>query len=131
MLPGTAFYETVETAVAHGIISGYGCGGPGEPCDPANRRYFRQNNPATRSQGAKIIDLALYSVDNTPTPVLTATQTVTPIVTSTAVAPTATTTQEPPTATVTGTPATATSTAVPPTATNTNVPGTATSTPAR
>ena len=40
--PGTAFYTFIETGVSHGIISGYDCGGPGEPCQaPANRRYFR------------------------------------------------------------------------------------------
>ena len=55
----TAFYEFVETAVCHGIISGYTCGGPGEPCDAQGRPYFRQNNDATRGQIAKIVYLSI------------------------------------------------------------------------
>ncbi|HMA35111.1 MAG TPA: S-layer homology domain-containing protein [Chloroflexia bacterium] len=55
VLPGTAFYTFVETAVCHGIISGYSCGGVGEPCDNQNRPYFRQYNQATRGQIAKIV----------------------------------------------------------------------------
>src|SRR5262249_36143105 len=31
--PGGAFYSFVEAAYCRGIISGYACGGPGEPCD--------------------------------------------------------------------------------------------------
>ncbi|HMA33949.1 MAG TPA: S-layer homology domain-containing protein, partial [Chloroflexia bacterium] len=54
VLPGTAFYTFVETAYCHGIISGYSCGGAGEPCDGTNRPYFRQYNAATRGQIAKI-----------------------------------------------------------------------------
>ncbi|HMA38254.1 MAG TPA: S-layer homology domain-containing protein [Chloroflexia bacterium] len=56
--PGTAFYSFVETAVCHGIISGYACGGPGEPCDAQHQPYFRQYNPATRGQIAKIVYLS-------------------------------------------------------------------------
>ena len=41
---GSAFYEFIETAYCHSIISGYSCGGPGEPCDAQHRPYFRQNN---------------------------------------------------------------------------------------
>ncbi len=63
VLPGSAFYSFVETAVCHGVISGYDCGGPGEPCDPQNRPYFRQYNDATRGQIAKIAYNAL--VDGT------------------------------------------------------------------
>jgi uncharacterized delta-60 repeat protein len=53
--PGSAFYTFVETAYCHGIISGYNCGAPGEPCDPQARPYFRQANNATRGQIAKIV----------------------------------------------------------------------------
>jgi hypothetical protein len=53
--PNTAFYTFVETAYCHGIISGYSCGGPGEPCDSQNRPYYRQFNDATRGQIAKIV----------------------------------------------------------------------------
>ena len=55
VLPGTAFYAFVETAYCHGIVSGYNCGGPGEPCDPQNRPYYRQYNNAVRGQIAKIV----------------------------------------------------------------------------
>src|SRR4029078_10983667 len=33
VLPNTAFYTFVETAACKGILSGYACGGAGEPCD--------------------------------------------------------------------------------------------------
>ena len=59
VLPNTAFYPFVETAVAHAIISGYSCGSPGEPCDAQTRPYFRQYADATRGQIAKIVYLSL------------------------------------------------------------------------
>ncbi len=59
VLPNTAFYTYVETAVCAGIISGYDCGGPGEPCDAQHRPYFRQYNDATRGQIAKIVYLSI------------------------------------------------------------------------
>ena len=37
VFPNTAFYTFVETAYCHGIISGYNCGGPGEPCGPSGQ----------------------------------------------------------------------------------------------
>lgn len=46
------FYNMIETAFNKGIISGYGCGGPGEPCPGS---YFRWGNNATRGQIAKIV----------------------------------------------------------------------------
>jgi beta propeller repeat protein len=58
--PGTAFYDFVETAYHQGVISGYSCGGPGEPCDAGNRPYFRQYNDSTRGQIAKIVYGALF-----------------------------------------------------------------------
>ncbi len=45
-------YSYVETAVAHAIISGYDCGGPGEPCPG---RYFRPDHAVTRAQLSKIL----------------------------------------------------------------------------
>jgi S-layer homology domain len=53
--PGSTFYTYVETAVAHTILSGYLCGGPGEPCTATNQPYFRLNRNATRAQLSKII----------------------------------------------------------------------------
>ncbi|HMA37433.1 MAG TPA: CHRD domain-containing protein, partial [Chloroflexia bacterium] len=61
VLPGTAFYTFVETAVCHGVISGYNCGGPGEPCDSQNRPYYRQYTNATRGQITKIVYNSLSS----------------------------------------------------------------------
>lgn len=52
---GSTFYPYVETAVAHGTIGGYPCGGPGEPCPGL---YFRPNNNLTRGQLSKVIALA-------------------------------------------------------------------------
>ncbi|HMA36221.1 MAG TPA: S-layer homology domain-containing protein, partial [Chloroflexia bacterium] len=53
--PSHPFYTVVESAVTTGIVSGYACGGPNEPCDSATRPYFRPNNYVTRGQLAKII----------------------------------------------------------------------------
>jgi hypothetical protein len=55
---GSTFFTYVETAFANGLISGYPCGGPGEPCDSQHRPYFRTNNSVTRGQIAKIVVLA-------------------------------------------------------------------------
>jgi hypothetical protein len=67
---GSTFYTYVETAVGHGIINGYPCGGAGEPCDAQNRPYFRPNNNITRGQLSKLLMLArgwaLYT-PNSPT----------------------------------------------------------------
>jgi hypothetical protein len=53
--PSHPFYRWVEQVAARGIISGYPCGGPGEPCDGQQRPYFRPFNSATRGQTAKIV----------------------------------------------------------------------------
>ena len=66
--PGTVFYKVVETAACHGVISGYDCGGPGEPCDPGNRPYFRQYNNAIRGQIAKIVYLSITGPPGTCAP---------------------------------------------------------------
>ncbi|HUS16337.1 MAG TPA: S-layer homology domain-containing protein, partial [Chloroflexia bacterium] len=58
---GSPFYGFVEAASAHGLVSGYACGSAGEPCDGQNRPYFRQTNPATRGQIAKIVYAAQQS----------------------------------------------------------------------
>jgi hypothetical protein len=52
---GNTFYPFVETGYNHGVIGGYPCGGPGEPCPGL---YFRPNNNITRSQLSKVIALA-------------------------------------------------------------------------
>ena len=49
------FWVWIERLAERGIMSGYQCGGPNEPCDPQNRAYFRWANNATRGQTAKIV----------------------------------------------------------------------------
>jgi hypothetical protein len=64
--PNHPFFVFIETGVAHGLISGYNCGGPGEPCDPQQRPYFRPGADITRGQLAKIIALARGYTDPPP-----------------------------------------------------------------
>jgi hypothetical protein len=40
------------------LVTGYPCGGPGEPCDAENRPYYRPGGLVTRQQMAKFIDNA-------------------------------------------------------------------------
>jgi hypothetical protein len=65
--PGSAFYLPIERLVSRGIISGYPCGGAGEPCNPpGNRPYFRPDAGATRGQLAKIAAQTFYPNCVTP-----------------------------------------------------------------
>jgi hypothetical protein len=65
--PGQTFYLWIERMAGRGIINGYPCGGPFEPCiSPANRPYFRPNNNATRGQMAKIAAEAFFPNCQTP-----------------------------------------------------------------
>ena len=65
--PGSTFYLYIERMAARGIIQGYPCGGPFEPCvAPTNRPYFRPNNNATRGQMAKIAAEAFFPNCQTP-----------------------------------------------------------------
>ena len=61
------FVGFIERAYQKGIISGYTCGGLGEPCDPQNRPYFRWTANATRGQIAKIDAVAAGYADTIPT----------------------------------------------------------------
>jgi len=55
----STFYSYVRCLACRGIISGYSCGSPGEPCiPPGNRPYFRPNANVTRGQIAKIVALS-------------------------------------------------------------------------
>lgn len=55
ILPGSTFYMFVQRLASRGYISGYPCGGAGEPCvPPGNLPYFRPNTNATRGQISKI-----------------------------------------------------------------------------
>ncbi|MEO5952012.1 MAG: DUF4394 domain-containing protein, partial [Chloroflexia bacterium] len=59
VLPGSTFWAFIERLNARGIVNGYPCGEPGEPCvQPTNRPYFRPNNNATRGQISKIVAIA-------------------------------------------------------------------------
>ncbi len=54
--PANTFFAYVNTAASRGLIQGYPCGGPFEPClPPDNRPYFRPYNNITRGQLTKII----------------------------------------------------------------------------
>jgi N-acetylmuramoyl-L-alanine amidase len=50
--PASPFYQYIGRAKLHNVISGYACGGPGEPCPGS---YFRPGNNVTRGQTAKIV----------------------------------------------------------------------------
>jgi hypothetical protein len=53
---GSTFWPWVEALAGAGAISGYPCGGSGEPCmPPTNRPYFRAGNNVTRGQSSKIV----------------------------------------------------------------------------
>ncbi len=78
VLPDNVFYSYVETAAAHGIISGYTCGGVNpqtgadEPCDTAHRPYYRPANFVTRGQLTKLVVLtAGWALRNPATPSFT------------------------------------------------------------
>jgi len=53
------FYAYIETAAADQIVSGYACGGVGEPCPGA---YFRPFANVTRGQLSKIVVVAANHV---------------------------------------------------------------------
>ena len=66
--PGSTFYTYTEQLASHGIMSGYACGGHGEPCvPPDNHPYFRPNNNVTRGQAAKITANTFFPNCNPPT----------------------------------------------------------------
>jgi hypothetical protein len=65
-VPSThAFYKYIEDLAGRGVVSGYSCGGPGEPCDAQQRPYFRPYANVTRGQAAKTVALALHPGDYT------------------------------------------------------------------
>jgi endoglucanase len=65
--PANAFWLFVERLAGHGAISGYQCGGAGEPCGVGNRPYFRWAANATRGQISKIDAIAASISDPIPT----------------------------------------------------------------
>jgi hypothetical protein len=64
---GSTFYTYTYRLVSRSVMSGYPCGGPGEPCvPPDNLPYFRSNNNATRGQTAKIVANTFFPDCNVP-----------------------------------------------------------------
>jgi hypothetical protein len=49
---GSPFYDPIRCLACRGIVGGYPCGGPGEPCPGL---YYRPNTNITRGQVAKIV----------------------------------------------------------------------------
>jgi hypothetical protein len=64
--PDHPFYLWIERLSALGAMGGYACGGPGEPCDPQNRAYFRPGNNVTRGQASKIVANTFFPDCSTP-----------------------------------------------------------------
>ena len=50
------FAEFINNLYLDAIISGYPCGGAGEPCGPGNLPYYRPNANVTRAQMSKFVD---------------------------------------------------------------------------
>jgi hypothetical protein len=69
VLASNPFYEFIERAVRHNVISGYACGGTNpdtgkaEPCPGA---YFRPASNVTRGQTAKIVANTFFPSCQTP-----------------------------------------------------------------
>ncbi|HET9492820.1 MAG TPA: S-layer homology domain-containing protein, partial [Chloroflexia bacterium] len=64
---GSTFWQWIESLSSAGAITGYPCGGAGEPCvPPENRYYFRPNNQVTRGQSAKIVANSFFPGCQTP-----------------------------------------------------------------
>jgi hypothetical protein len=59
---GHTFHLYVERLLLNrpNVMQGYACGGPGEPCDGANRNYFRPFNNVTRGQTSKIVSTTFF-----------------------------------------------------------------------
>lgn len=55
--PGHPFFVWIQRLGGRGgVMTGYSCGEPGEPCSPpGNRPYFRPHNSVTRGQASKIV----------------------------------------------------------------------------
>jgi hypothetical protein len=58
VLPNHAFYEFINRIYMQDLVTGYPCGGAGEPCDAELRPYYRPGAVVTRQQMAKFIDNA-------------------------------------------------------------------------
>jgi hypothetical protein len=61
------FYVWIMRLTELGVMSGYLCGGAGEPCDDQQRPYFRPFNNVTRGQASKIVANTFFPGCSTPT----------------------------------------------------------------
>ena len=65
--PGSTFYTYTQRLASRGVMQGYPCGSPGEPCiHPTDRPYFRTFNNATRGQTSKIDANTFFPNCDTP-----------------------------------------------------------------
>jgi hypothetical protein len=60
VLPNSTFYDFIQRLASRNVMSGYPCGGPGEPCMPGSRPYFHPNANATRGQTSKIVSNTFF-----------------------------------------------------------------------
>ncbi len=60
------FYVWIMRLTNLGAMGGYPCGGDGEPCDDANRPYFRPFANVTRGQASKIVANTFFPNCETP-----------------------------------------------------------------
>ena len=60
------FFVWTNRLANQGVISGYPCGGPNEPCDDQDLPYFRPAEHVTRGQTAKIVANIFYPNCQTP-----------------------------------------------------------------
>jgi hypothetical protein len=58
--PTHTMYAPIQRLASRGIIGGYPCGAPGEPCNAENRPYLRPGNPVTRGQASKIVSNTFF-----------------------------------------------------------------------
>jgi hypothetical protein len=64
--PGSTFFAWIWRLADRQIMSGYPCGGDGEPCGPDNLPYFRPSANATRGQASKIVSNTFFPNCQTP-----------------------------------------------------------------
>jgi hypothetical protein len=60
------FYLWIMRLTELEVMSGYDCGGEGEPCDEQQRPYFRPFNNVTRGQASKIVANTFFPACQTP-----------------------------------------------------------------
>jgi S-layer homology domain len=64
--PGSTFFDFIQRLASRGVVGGYPCGGPGEPCGPGNLPYFKPSANVTRGQAAKIVANTFFPICQTP-----------------------------------------------------------------